>query len=87
MSKALKHTLLRLADADIAFWLMPPLMALLIIGTLAQRWMGLWPAMDMFFSSFIILAGPQFFKVPLPGAYILLGILSLNLTLKFLLKS
>ena len=73
----------RLADADMVFWLMPPLMALLIAGTLAQRWMGLWPAMDMFFGSFIIWLGP----IPLPGAYILLGILSLNLTLKFLLKS
>ena len=73
----------RLAEADMVFWLMPPLLLLLIAGTLAQRWMGLWPAMDLFFGSFIIWLGP----IPLPGAYILLGILSINLTLKFLLKS
>ncbi len=78
-----KALLYRLAEADMVFWLMPPLIVLLIAGTLAQRWIGLWPAMDMFFGSFIIWAGP----IPLPGAYILLGILSLNLTLKFLLKS
>jgi len=58
-------------------------MLLLIAGTLAQRWMGLWPALDMFFSGFILWAGP----IPLPGAYILLGTLSISLTLKFLLKS
>lgn len=81
--KNLVSLLTRLADADMVFWLLPPLMALLVSGTLAQRWMGLWPAMEMFFSSFIIWAGP----VPLPGAYTLLGILSINLTLKFLLKS
>lgn len=83
MNNSLKQNLLRLADADMVFWLMPPLMVLLIAGTLAQRWLGLWPAMDMFFSSFIIWAGP----LPLPGAYTLLGILSLNITLKFLLKT
>ena len=78
-----KTALLRLAEADMVFWLMPPLMLLLIAGTIAQRWLGLWPAMDMFFGSFIIWAGP----IPLPGAYILLGLLSLNLALKFLFKS
>ena len=73
----------RLAEADIAFWLLPPLMLLLIAGTIAQRWMGLWPALDMFFGGFILWAGP----VPLPGAYTLLGALSISLSLKFLLKS
>ncbi|MCB9983836.1 MAG: cytochrome c biogenesis protein ResB [Rhodospirillales bacterium] len=81
--KILVTLLYRLAKADMVFWLMPPLMALLVAGTLAQRWMGLWPAMEMFFSGFVIWAGP----VPLPGAYTLLGILSINVTLKFLLKS
>lgn len=73
----------RLADADMAFWTLPPLMLLLVAGTIVQRWMGLWPAIDTFFSGFIIWFGP----LPLPGAYTLLGLLSLNLILKFLLKS
>ncbi|MGB0720081.1 MAG: cytochrome c biogenesis protein ResB [Bdellovibrionales bacterium] len=79
----IKQILMRLADADMVFWLMPPLIVLLIAGTLAQAWMGLWPALHMFFAAFVIWAGP----VPLPGGYTLLGILSLNLTLKFLFKS
>lgn len=66
-----------------AFYILPLLMILLVAGTIAQRWMGLWPAYDMFFASFIIWAGP----VPLPGGYILLGILAINLSAKFLLKS
>lgn len=78
-----KKLLNTLVDADMVFWIMPPLMILLIAGTLAQRWLGLWPAIDQYFSTFIIWAGP----VPLPGAYILLGILSINLLLKFLFKS
>ncbi len=82
MARALK-ILNRLAEADMVFWLMPPLMLLLVIGTVAQRSMGLWPALDMFFGSFVIWAG----FIPLPGAYILLGILSINLALKFLLQS
>ena len=84
MEKLRKSKLLNtLIDADMVFWLMPPLMVLLIAGTLAQRWLGLWPAIDQYFSTFIIWLGP----IPLPGAYILLGLLSLNLVLKFLLKS
>ena len=81
--KNIKTLAYRLAEADMVFWVMPALMTLLIAGTLAQRWMGLWPAIDLFFGTFILWLGP----LPLPGAYILLGILSINLTLKFTLKS
>ncbi|MEM7650637.1 MAG: hypothetical protein AAF204_00960, partial [Pseudomonadota bacterium] len=85
--KTLSKYALKLAEADMVFWLMPPLMLLLIAGTLAQRWMGLWPAMDMFFEGFILWAPIFSIPIPLPGAYTLLGLLVLNLTLKFLLKS
>ncbi|MBL4805341.1 MAG: cytochrome c biogenesis protein ResB [Alphaproteobacteria bacterium] len=78
-----KKLLNSIVDADTVFWIMPPLMVLLIVGTMAQRWLGLWPAIDQYFSTFIIWAGP----VPLPGAYILLGILSITLLFKFLFKS
>ena len=76
--KPTKNWLNKLVDADMVFWLMPPLMLLLVFGTLAQRWVGLWPAIDQYFSTYIIWLGP----IPLPGAYILLGILGLNLLLK-----
>lgn len=78
--KALAH---RLSKADIVFYLMPALMVLLVIGTLAQRDMGLYEAHQMFFASFIFWLG----FVPLPGGYTLLLILTLNLCLKFLLNS
>lgn len=80
--KALK-CLHRLAEADVIFWLMPPLMILLTYGTIAQRWMGLYGALKTYFSSFYFFAGP----IPLPGGFTLLGIMSFCLLIKFLLKS
>lgn len=77
------NPLLRLAQADMVFYLLPALMALLIAGTLAQPGMGLYAAHKMFFSSYVFWAGP----VPLPGGYTLLGLLTLNLTAKFLFQS
>lgn len=72
-----------LAQADMVFYILPALMVLLVAGTLAQRWIGLFPAYDMFFGTFIIWLG----WVPLPGGFTLLGVLGLNLLLKFLLQS
>lgn len=65
------------------FYLLPALMALLVAGTLAQRNMGLYAAHKMFFGSFIVWAGP----VPLPGGYMLIGFLALNLAIKFIFNS
>jgi hypothetical protein len=79
----LYRTLLRLGEADVLFWIMPPLMLLLVAGTIAQRWIGLHAAHQMFFSSFIVWWGP----LPLPGGFTLMAILSFCLGLKFLLKS
>ena len=78
-----KKLLLRLAEADMVFWLMPALIALLILGTVAQRWIGLFRALDTYFASFVFWIGP----LPLPGGFTLLGLLTLILTAKFLLKS
>jgi len=83
MIARIKKASIRLAEADMVFWLMPLLIILLIAGTLAQRWVGLFEAHQTYFASFIIWAGP----VPLPGGYIILGLLTLNLTAKFLFKS
>lgn len=73
----------RLSRADIPFYLLPALMALLIAGTLAQRDMGLYGAHKMFFASFVFFVGP----LPLPGGYSLIGLLGASLLLKFLLHS
>ena len=73
----------RFARADVVFWLMPPLIVLLIVGTIAQRYMGLYDATKLFFEGFIIWAGP----VPLPGAFTLIGLITFSLFCKFILRS
>lgn len=65
------------------FVTMPLLMVLLVVGTIAQKYMGLYQAHQMFFSSFVFWVG----FVPLPGGYLLSGILLVCLTVKFLFKS
>lgn len=54
------------------------------MGTVAQKYIGLYEAERLFFSSFVYWL---FGVVPLPGGYTLMGIFSLSLLLKFLLKS
>lgn len=72
-----------LSRPAMVFYLMPALMILLTVGTLAQAQMGLYEAHKMFFSSFVFFVGP----LPLPGGFTLLGILSANLLIKFLFFS
>lgn len=72
-----------LSRAEMVFFILPALIVLLVIGTVAQAEMGLYAAHQKYFSSIVIWFGP----VPLPGGYTLLGVLSLNLLLKFLFYS
>lgn len=81
--KRISGILKRLARADVAFYMLPPMMALLIAGTIAQKYMGLYEAHQKFFASFYFWAGP----VPLPGGYTLIGIFSLALALQFVMGS
>jgi hypothetical protein len=76
-------TFLRLAQADIAFYILPFIMLYLVLGTLAQAPLGLYAAQKMYFGSFILQAGP----VPLPGFYIFTGLLTCSLLLKFIFFS
>ncbi|MCB1539217.1 MAG: cytochrome c biogenesis protein ResB [Alphaproteobacteria bacterium] len=64
-------------------WVMPVLMAYLIAGTVAQKYIGLYDATRIFFSSPLVWLGP----LPLPGLPILLAIIFLNLTFNLLFKS
>lgn len=73
----------RLSQADIVFYIMPALIALLLVGTIAQKHMGLYVAQKMFFSSFVFWIG----FVPLPGGYLLIGLLTVFLSLKFIFHS
>ncbi len=79
----LKRMLNQLARAEVVFYLLPAFMILLFAGTIAQKYMGLYRAHDMFFSSFILWLGP----IPLPGSFTILGIFTLSLLLKFLFAS
>ncbi len=72
-----------MASPAILFYTLPWLMVLLIAGTIAQKDLGIYLAQKMFFSSWILWFGP----FPLPGAYPVLGLMTLCLLAKFLLYS
>ena len=73
----------RLGQADILFWTLPWLMILIVLGTIAQKTMGLYTAQHTFFASFVFTYG----WVPLPGGYTVLTVMTINLICKFLFLS
>ena len=73
----------RLARTDILLWTLPALMILLIIGTITQKHLGLYAALNFYFASFITFIGP----IPFPGGLTLMLILFINMLMKFLLFS
>jgi len=75
--------LLRLVRADLVFWILPLLMVVLVIGTLAQAEMGLFLAQQRYFASWIIWFG----YLPFPGGHLLIGLFTLHLFLKFIVAS
>ncbi len=72
-----------LAGPRVVFYALPWLLVLLTLGTLSQRYIGLYHSEKLFFGSFILWLG----FVPLPGAYATLCFLSAGLTAKLVLKS
>ncbi len=82
-SQSFHKTLNALAHPRIAFYLLPVIMALLVIGTVAQKYMGVHTAQITYFSSFYFWLGP----VPLPGGYIVFGAFTLSLLAKFIARS
>ncbi len=72
-----------LAHPAVVFWVVPYIMAILALGTLAQAEMGLFAAQTRYFNSLIMWIGP----VPLPGGALALSVLTLNLLVKFLMFS
>jgi hypothetical protein len=67
----------------ILFYTLPWLMIILVLGTLAQRYIGIYEAEKLFFASFIVWLGP----IPTPGMYSLLTLMGVGLILKLILKS
>lgn len=73
----------RLGRADLAFYILPLLMLYIVLGTLAQRPLGLYAAQKYFFSGAIVWLGP----LPLPGFYIFTAALTISLLCKFIFSS
>ncbi len=63
------------------FYALPWLMLLLVAGTVAQRYVGLYASQRLFFGSFILWVG----YIPLPGAYSVLSVIALSLLVKLVL--
>ncbi len=72
-----------LAHPHVVFFALPWLMVLLVIGTLAQKEMGLYLAHQTYFAAWIVWLGP----LPVPGTYPTLGLITLSLAIKFIFKS
>ncbi len=79
----LKGGLKALANPALVFYTLPWLMILLLIGTIAQKDMGIYEATRTYFSSFVFWFGP----LPLPGGIPTLGVVFAGLLAKFLLYS
>ncbi|MEM9469394.1 MAG: cytochrome c biogenesis protein ResB [Pseudomonadota bacterium] len=71
------------AKPHIVFYMMPWLMVLLVVGTLAQKEMGVYEATKTYFSSWFFFWGP----LPLPGGFLTLGIIFVTLFVKFIFFS
>ena len=71
-----------LARTDIFFYLILWLIVLLVMGTIAQKDIGLYMAQQLYFSSFIIWFGNI---LPLPGGYLTLIFISVGLISKLFL--
>ncbi|MCI5048947.1 MAG: cytochrome c biogenesis protein ResB [Rickettsiales bacterium] len=67
-----------LSSPAIIFYVMPYLMVLLILGTLAQRAIGLYEAERLFFASWVVWYGP----IPMPGVYLVLSLITIPLFIK-----
>lgn len=71
------------AKPDILFYTLPWLMFLVIIGTISQKYIGLYAATEAYFGSVILWLGP----IPTPGGITTLGIIFIALTVKFIFYS
>jgi hypothetical protein len=78
--KAAAHLLAR---PILLFYALPWLMILLILGTIAQRYIGLYQSQKIFFGSFILWVG----YIPLPGAYTTISLIATALVSKLAFKS
>lgn len=79
----IKKILMALTSTRLYFWASLWLMVILIIGTVAQRELGLYQAQLKYFNSWFFWEGP----LPLPGGIPTLGIIFLGLFFQLLFKT
>jgi len=72
-----------LAGGSILFYTLPWLMVLTVIGTVTQKDIGIYDAVNQYFHSVIAWLGP----VPTPGGLSVLGLIFISLTVNFLFYS
>ena len=71
------------ANPVITFYALLWLIVLLIIGTIAQKYIGLYPAQQKYFASFIV----RGLLLPIPGGWTVMVIIVIGLTAKLLLPT
>ncbi len=72
-----------LCGAKMLHYVLPIVMGYLVTGTIAQKYIGLYQATQIYFSAPIIWLG----WFPLPGMPVFLGLILINITFKILFKS
>jgi hypothetical protein len=72
-----------LSRPDMFFYTLIWLMILLSVGTVAQKYVGLYAAQQRYFASFIVWAGP----LPLPGGMLTMAVIALGLLSKLVFAS
>lgn len=82
----LRRTLVWLSSPNILFWLMPYMMILLVVGTFEQRELGLYTATKIYFSSFVFFIDVLSVRLPVPGGYLIMGLLGLSLLARLIYR-
>lgn len=72
-----------LASPSAVFFVLPWMMVLVVLGTVAQKQMSIYDVTHIYFSSIILWLGP----IPTPGGLLTIGIFFVSLLLKFLFFS
>jgi hypothetical protein len=83
LRERITHACFWLAHPRVLFFTLPYLMIVLIVGTVAQKYMGLYAAQKMFFAAPILWLG----FVPLPGMPLALLAITVSLLAKFFFSS
>jgi len=72
-----------LQSPRLLFWLFPYFIGVILIGTIAQKYLGVFTATQLFFNTFIYWYGP----FPIPVGASVLSVLFFNLSIYFITKS